>query len=58
MNNFKAELKKLIRSQQPQFFTDLSDASRGYGYVRIEKKSQSIDVPITNQVTTNSSMSL
>ncbi|MDJ0689218.1 MAG: hypothetical protein QNJ41_11975 [Xenococcaceae cyanobacterium MO_188.B32] len=58
MDNFKAELKKLIRSQQPKFFAELSDASRGYGYVRIEKKGQSIDVPILNQITTNSSISL
>ena len=58
MDNFKAELKKLIRSQQPQFFPQISDASRGYSYVRIEKKGQSIDVPILNQITTNSSVSL
>lgn len=42
----KQELIRLMRSRQPQTETYLSNASKGYSYLEIDKTNQKIEIPL------------
>ena len=55
-DELKQELIRLMRSSQPKAKAYISNATKGYSYLEIQRRNQKVEIPIVDNFTVTRSL--